>query len=349
MTDDDSLLRAIVGALRAAINDHAPITPEHIGSAAKRILGNLVNEGEKTSILEGQAGVALLAGVVIHGARVQALEVGFEDVTPSRPVLSEVVPVLSPTVEVEPLRTRPKRSEGGFIERGPSHPVSQKITAWEYHKGGWVDGRVVEVLRRVEHGVPVERRKTHLRIADVCWLPAGITDLNREIGALVWFEVAGLHRAGRYPGALFQPDILLRELQRRNSSGGRALRGLGCTLGNLDARSKRGKLVNGNAGIDSGGDSGNNDRRGYQFLAFWKSQPDEGSHRFLRSWWHAGIGMLLLTLAAWCFAAGCFRILRSWRVDLVSIALLILFAVLVHAALSVAFRLSSNSIVGVPY
>jgi transcriptional regulator with XRE-family HTH domain len=38
-----ALERAIVGALRHAINDHGPITPEHIGSAAKRVLGNLVN------------------------------------------------------------------------------------------------------------------------------------------------------------------------------------------------------------------------------------------------------------------------------------------------------------------
>jgi hypothetical protein len=35
--------RAVVGALRAAIRDHGPITPEHIGSAAKRIVGNLKN------------------------------------------------------------------------------------------------------------------------------------------------------------------------------------------------------------------------------------------------------------------------------------------------------------------
>lgn len=41
--DDPSLERVIVGALRAAIRDHGPITPETIGSAAKRIAGNLVN------------------------------------------------------------------------------------------------------------------------------------------------------------------------------------------------------------------------------------------------------------------------------------------------------------------
>ena len=40
---EESLERAIIGALRAAIKDHGPITPEHIGSAAKRILGQLGN------------------------------------------------------------------------------------------------------------------------------------------------------------------------------------------------------------------------------------------------------------------------------------------------------------------
>lgn len=43
MTQDDSLERAIVGALRAAIHDHGPITLAQIGSAAKRILGQLRN------------------------------------------------------------------------------------------------------------------------------------------------------------------------------------------------------------------------------------------------------------------------------------------------------------------
>jgi hypothetical protein len=41
--DDDSLERAIIGALRATIRDHGPITPDKIGSAAKRILGQLGN------------------------------------------------------------------------------------------------------------------------------------------------------------------------------------------------------------------------------------------------------------------------------------------------------------------
>jgi len=39
----ESLERAIAGALRAAIKDHGPITLEKIGSAAKRILGQLGN------------------------------------------------------------------------------------------------------------------------------------------------------------------------------------------------------------------------------------------------------------------------------------------------------------------
>ncbi len=38
-----SLERAIVGALRAAIHDHGPITPALVTSAAKRVLGNLQN------------------------------------------------------------------------------------------------------------------------------------------------------------------------------------------------------------------------------------------------------------------------------------------------------------------
>lgn len=40
---EQSLERAIAGALRAAIRDHGPITADKIGSAAKRILGQLPN------------------------------------------------------------------------------------------------------------------------------------------------------------------------------------------------------------------------------------------------------------------------------------------------------------------
>jgi hypothetical protein len=43
VTKDESLERAIVGALRATIKDHGPITPDKIGSAVKRILGQLGN------------------------------------------------------------------------------------------------------------------------------------------------------------------------------------------------------------------------------------------------------------------------------------------------------------------
>jgi len=35
MPQDQTLERAIVGAMRAAIHDHGPITPEHIGSAVR--------------------------------------------------------------------------------------------------------------------------------------------------------------------------------------------------------------------------------------------------------------------------------------------------------------------------
>ena len=37
----DALERAVAGALRCAIHDHGPITMEWIGSAAKRVVGNL--------------------------------------------------------------------------------------------------------------------------------------------------------------------------------------------------------------------------------------------------------------------------------------------------------------------
>ncbi len=37
--------RAVLGALRASINDHGPITPDKLSSATKRVLGNLVNAG----------------------------------------------------------------------------------------------------------------------------------------------------------------------------------------------------------------------------------------------------------------------------------------------------------------
>jgi transcriptional regulator with XRE-family HTH domain len=46
--DLESLERVVIGALRSAIHDHGPITPEWIGSAAKRILGQLVNARSPT-------------------------------------------------------------------------------------------------------------------------------------------------------------------------------------------------------------------------------------------------------------------------------------------------------------
>jgi len=47
MEDDERarLDRAITSALRDAIHEHGPITPDRIGSAVKRILGNLKNAG----------------------------------------------------------------------------------------------------------------------------------------------------------------------------------------------------------------------------------------------------------------------------------------------------------------
>lgn len=47
MTDREptavALERAVAGSLRDAINAHGPITPEWIGSAVKRVIGNLPN------------------------------------------------------------------------------------------------------------------------------------------------------------------------------------------------------------------------------------------------------------------------------------------------------------------
>lgn len=40
---DQALEGAIAGALRAAIHDHGPITLDRIGSAVKRVTGNLKN------------------------------------------------------------------------------------------------------------------------------------------------------------------------------------------------------------------------------------------------------------------------------------------------------------------
>jgi hypothetical protein len=39
----EALERSVIGALRSAIHDHGPITAGTIGSAAKRVVGNLRN------------------------------------------------------------------------------------------------------------------------------------------------------------------------------------------------------------------------------------------------------------------------------------------------------------------
>lgn len=41
----EALERAVLGALKSAINDHGPITAEKLTSATKRVLGNLANAG----------------------------------------------------------------------------------------------------------------------------------------------------------------------------------------------------------------------------------------------------------------------------------------------------------------
>lgn len=40
--DKNKLHNAIVGGLRQAIDEHGPITKDRIGSAAKRIVGNIL-------------------------------------------------------------------------------------------------------------------------------------------------------------------------------------------------------------------------------------------------------------------------------------------------------------------
>ena len=44
----DVVERAVSGALRSAIHDHGPVTAEWIGSAGKRVVGNLINVGATT-------------------------------------------------------------------------------------------------------------------------------------------------------------------------------------------------------------------------------------------------------------------------------------------------------------
>jgi len=47
--EDPALWDAIVGALRDCINQHGPITKEDIGSAAKRIIGQIKSRFESES------------------------------------------------------------------------------------------------------------------------------------------------------------------------------------------------------------------------------------------------------------------------------------------------------------
>jgi hypothetical protein len=67
--DDDSLERAIAGALRAAIKDHGPITADKIGSAVKRIMGNLPNA--KASGLAAALGRRRWSGLSAEEQRAQ--------------------------------------------------------------------------------------------------------------------------------------------------------------------------------------------------------------------------------------------------------------------------------------
>jgi hypothetical protein len=46
--------RAIAGALRDTIRTHGPITPEWVGSATKRILGNLRNARPRIEETKGE-------------------------------------------------------------------------------------------------------------------------------------------------------------------------------------------------------------------------------------------------------------------------------------------------------
>ena len=83
--------RAVVGALRHAIRDHGPITPEQIGSAAKRIVGNLKNarcpgcglapaDIAELAASDGSASTATLARLEIAGEELaRALDPEFRD------------------------------------------------------------------------------------------------------------------------------------------------------------------------------------------------------------------------------------------------------------------------------
>jgi hypothetical protein len=48
----EAIERAVLGALRSAINDHGPITADKLTSATKRVVGNLVNAGVQVEGVE---------------------------------------------------------------------------------------------------------------------------------------------------------------------------------------------------------------------------------------------------------------------------------------------------------
>lgn len=65
----DPLERAIVGGLRSAVRDHGAITPEWIGSAAKRVLGNIANAGAGPAPDPGRSNLVLLPTLRCRCAR----------------------------------------------------------------------------------------------------------------------------------------------------------------------------------------------------------------------------------------------------------------------------------------
>lgn len=82
--------RAIIGALRSAIRDHGPITPAHVGSAAKRVLGNLRNVGAGPDLGPAETREVLLPALMCRCARcshawlVQARTLGEQPQPPER-------------------------------------------------------------------------------------------------------------------------------------------------------------------------------------------------------------------------------------------------------------------------
>jgi len=82
--------RAVVGALRSAIKDHGPITPQHIDSASKRVLGNLRNVGPGPDLEPGETRDVLLPALMCRCARcdhrwlVQARTLGEHPQRPDR-------------------------------------------------------------------------------------------------------------------------------------------------------------------------------------------------------------------------------------------------------------------------